>query len=68
MANTVRQQELEDEMQQEFAESVFAEELDFDTVPAELMEAFGEAVFESPKNLIEDDHWGFEGKKQELKR
>ena len=69
MQFTKRQLELQQEMQQDFAESVFAEELDFDTVPAELLAEFGDAPFVKHDNLIPDeDFWGSEGLKQQRKR
>jgi hypothetical protein len=59
------------EFRKDFEDSVFAEEMDFETVPAELLEAFGDSIFAEPtqpSNLIEDDLWGVEGLKEQHKR
>jgi hypothetical protein len=65
MRNNEKQQKLLDDMQQDFADSVSMEEMDFETVPAELLEAFGDELFKDrfdatePSPLIaDDDFWG----------
>jgi hypothetical protein len=75
MRNNEKQQKLLDDMQQDFADSVSMEEMDFETVPAELLEAFGDELFREsyvatePAPLIsDDDFWGNDGLKQLHKR
>ena len=66
---TVYEELSDSELRQDFVDSVTAVEMDFETVPAELIEAFGDSVFSVPEELIsDDDMWGTDGLKQERKR
>jgi hypothetical protein len=59
-------------MLKNFDDAVTAEEVFYDTIPIEFIEAFGESTFTTPAELTSNDDdtdlWGSEGKKQELKR